>query len=165
VERTTENAQMCLGMVEDFKILSRDQPRDPAIFERACEFLVNTLLDACKSPNSAQIVAREIMANEDRFPVPATIRRYLRQNDLVEADVSERQIKAAREECSRRAAERENAPKPCTPEVGRRIDRIVWGLDAEVVDEFRREMHECQNDDSKEMAVIERYESLLPPKN
>lgn len=159
MQRTPENFELCLRLISDVKVLQRDQPRDPEVFDKACKFLVETLMDACSRPDIAEEMVGEILRNEDRFPVPATIRRYLRECNYIEADVSAKRDKKEREEAERRKSERKPEPEQTIVSMDT-LYRLMKAVGDDERKVLAKEYEACQTPEEEER-FLEKWRGLL----
>lgn len=157
MEQTTENIGFCSEQARRFVSIVRDQPRESWILDESLDALTTTLLRACSSHDVARAVVDEVLSREERWPSPATVRRYMREMLYVEMDVREREDEQQRRQVQRRRQESEGYVFQA--DLPKRIDRIVESLTAQERKTFIQEITAACNDDSKTLAVIGRYES------
>jgi hypothetical protein len=147
MERTLENIQHCNDLARRFLSIRRERPIDKVDVDLCLDALTDTLVKAC-------------------WPSVGTIRRYMRELQYVEVDKREAEDRRHREEQARRKEELAGRGKPCSPEVGRRIDRIVMGVPSqEYRESFIRELGECGDSEILTQDVLAKYECLIPMKS
>jgi hypothetical protein len=81
-----ENLKYCLGLVNQFEHLKRP-PKDPVAAQK---MLAMALVGACTSQAIAFDVVALTLENEEEFPAPATLRKYLRGQNYLEEDAARR---------------------------------------------------------------------------
>ena len=96
MQPNVDNIKFCIDLVEPFAIMKR-LPAEHR-FDGAMQALAETLLNACKSREVAAEVAKLVIENEEDFPAPATLRKYLRERNYVEEDVEARNDERSRRE-------------------------------------------------------------------
>jgi hypothetical protein len=166
MERTLENIQHCNDLARRFLSIRRERPIDKVDVDLCLDALTDTLVKACSKPEVASIIVDAIMDGEERWPSVGTIRRYMRELQYVEVDKREAEDRRHREEQARRKEELAGRGKPCSPEVGRRIDRIVMGVPSqEYRESFIRELGECGDSEILTQDVLAKYECLIPMKS
>lgn len=84
---TEDNMDKIRSFVAEYRILNPRHLRDADLMKLAMDKLVETYTSACKDMDSATSIHKAVMRNEEYFPAPATIRKWLRKLNHVERDI------------------------------------------------------------------------------
>lgn len=85
MERTEQNILMVESFLQDYETMRRGDIESSQM-ARLKNMLSNTYFSACKTPNSAYRLHAAVMDNEEFWPRVATLRRHMRELNLVELD-------------------------------------------------------------------------------
>lgn len=96
MELTSDNLAFCMRLVRPFGMMKRVPPEKR--FEEAMDYLAETLMKACSRRDIAEEIAALVIENEEDFPAPGTLRKYLRDRNYVEQDVEARRDERNRRE-------------------------------------------------------------------
>lgn len=81
-----EIAEALERFLEEYDVL-RSRPASEDRMKTLRRLICETYLSSCRTLDDMVSVHRAIMRNEEHYPMPATIRRYIRMLNMVEADV------------------------------------------------------------------------------
>lgn len=81
-----EIAEALGRFLEEYDVL-RSRPASEDRMKTLRRLICETYLSSCRTLDDMVLVHRAIMRNEEHYPMPATIRRYIRMLNMVEADM------------------------------------------------------------------------------